>query len=151
MSETRCAIVLAAGQGTRMKSSLIKVLHPVAGRPMVRRVVEAARGAGCDPVIVVVGRQGEQVRRSLADVPGVRFAVQAEQRGTGDAVRCAAPALDRFDGTALLLPGDVPLIRSATLEALAAARERDGALATVLSMEIDEPKWYGRVVRGTDD
>jgi bifunctional UDP-N-acetylglucosamine pyrophosphorylase/glucosamine-1-phosphate N-acetyltransferase len=149
MSETRCAIVLAAGQGTRMKSSLIKVLHPVAGRPMVRRVVEAARGAGCDPVIVVVGRQGEQVRQSLADVPGVRFAVQAEQRGTGHAVRCAAPALDRFDGTALLLPADVPLIRAATLDALAAQRERDGALATVLSMELHEPKWYGRVLRGT--
>jgi bifunctional UDP-N-acetylglucosamine pyrophosphorylase / glucosamine-1-phosphate N-acetyltransferase len=149
MSEARCAIVLAAGQGTRMKSSMVKVLHPVAGRPMVRRVVDAARGAGCDPVIVVIGRQGEQVRRSLADLPGVRFAVQSEQRGTGDAVRCAAPALDRFEGTALLLPGDVPLIRAATLDELAAQRERDGALTTVLSMELDEPKWYGRVLRGT--
>ncbi len=150
MSGARCAIVLAAGQGTRMKSSLIKVLHPVAGRTMVRRVVDAALGAGCDPVIVVVGRQGERVRQELADVPQVRFAVQAEQRGTGDAVHSAAPALEHFRGTALLLPGDVPLIRAATLDELAAQRERDGALATVLSMELDDPKWYGRVIRDDD-
>lgn len=148
MSDSRCAIVLAAGQGTRMKSTTVKVLHPVAGRPMVRRVVDAALAAGCDPVVVVIGRQGEAVREELGDIPGVRFAVQEEQRGTGHAVRCARSAFERFEGAALLLPGDVPLIRAETLDALAARGEASGAPATVLSMELDDPGWYGRIVRG---
>ncbi len=147
MSDTRCAIVRAAGLGTRMKSSLVKVLHPVAGRPMVRRVVDAARTAGCDPVVVVVGRQGDAVRAELEGVPGVRFAVQQEQRGTGHAVRCARTALERFEGRALLLPGDVPLIRAETLADLAAQGEASGAPVTVLSMELEDPGWYGRIVR----
>jgi len=143
----RCAVVLAAGQGTRMKSSRVKVLHPVAGRPMVERVVRAALGAGCDPVVVVVGHQGDEVRASLSGLRGLRFAVQAEPRGTGDAVCAAAEALRGITGTALLLPGDVPLVRAATLDALAAAREDGGAAVTVLSMIPDDPAWYGRLVR----
>ncbi len=150
MSVSRTAIVLAAGQGTRMKSSRVKVLHPIAGRPMVRRVVDAAVAAGCDPVVVVIGRQGDAVRHELEHLPQVRFARQDEQRGTGHAVRCAGPVLERFDGTVLLLPGDVPLIRPETLAALAGQREAEGSAVAVLSMVLDDPGWYGRVVRGKD-
>ena len=143
----RCAVVLAAGQGTRMKSSRVKVLHHVAGRPMVERVVRAALDAGCDPVVVVVGYQGDEVRAALDGLQGVRFAVQTLQRGTGDAVCAAADELAGVDGTALLLPGDVPLIRAQTLDDLAAARERSDSAVTVLSMILEDAAWYGRIVR----
>lgn len=150
MSEARAAVILAAGQGTRMKSSLVKVLHPVAGRPMVRWIVDAAREAGCDPVVVVVGFQGDAVRDALADVPGVAFAEQAQQRGTGDAVRSARAALEGFAGTVVILPGDVPLLPADVVSRLAGAREQSGAAVTVLYVELDEPGWYGRLVRGDD-
>ena len=147
MADSRCAIVLAAGQGTRMKSALGKVLHTVAGRPMVRRVVDAAVWAGCDPVVVVVGHQQERVQTALEPVPRARFAVQEQQLGTGHAVRCAASALELFEGTALILPSDVPLMRSETLADLAQRHETDGNAVTVLSMELADPAWYGRVIR----
>ncbi len=148
MSGRRSAVVLAAGQGTRMRSSLVKVLHAVAGRPMIARVVDAALGAGCDPVIVVVGVQGERVRRALDGEPRVRFAVQRAPRGTGDAVAAAAAEVAALSGTVLLLPGDVPLMRSSTLARLAEEHERGGRAVTVLTMELDDPRWYGRVIRG---
>ena len=147
MSVKRCAVVLAAGQGTRMRSSRIKVMHPVCGRPMVGRVVDAALAAGCAPVVVVVGHQADEVRRALAGIPEVRFAVQAEQHGTGHAVRCAADTLAGECGTALLLAGDVPAIRPETLERLARIHDEDGRAVTVLSMELGDPRAYGRVVR----
>ena len=143
----RCAVVLAAGQGTRMKSSRVKVLHHVAGRPMVERVVRAALDAGCDPVVVVVGYQGDEVRAALDGLESVRFAVQTQQRGTGDAVRAAADELSGVSGTALLIPGDVPLIRPQTLDELATAREVSDSSVTVLSMVLDDAAWYGRIVR----
>lgn len=147
MSAKRVAVVLAAGQGTRMKSSLVKVLHPVAGRPMVERVVRSAREAGCETAVVVIGRQSDQVREALGGMPGVEFAIQEQQLGTGDAVRSAASALAGFDGTVIIVPGDVPLVRASTLRRLAEGHEAAGAAVTVLSMELDEPGWYGRVVR----
>ncbi len=147
MSESRAAVILAAGQGTRMKSSLVKVLHPVAGRPMLRWVVDAAREAGCDPVVVVVGHQQDAVRAALADVPGVVFAEQRRQRGTGDAVRCAGTALDGVEGTVVILPGDVPLLPGGALRTLAEARQQAAAAVTVLTVELDDPGYYGRVVR----
>ncbi len=148
MSVSRSAVVLAAGQGTRMKSARIKVLHPVAGQAMVERVVRSAVAAGCDPVVVVIGHQADAVRAALQGIPQVRFAVQAEPRGTGDAVRSAAPALRGATGTVLLMPGDVPAIRPATLQRLAEGHEASGAAVTVLSMELDDPAWYGRIIRG---
>jgi len=130
-----------------MKSSLGKVLHAVAGQPMVRRVLDAAVGAGCDPVVVVVGHQRERVTEALESLPQARFAVQEQQLGTGDAVRSAAPSLQPFQGTALILPGDVPLMRAETLSELARHHESEGNAVTVLSMVLDDPAWYGRVIR----
>lgn len=147
MSVERIAVVLAAGQGTRMKSSLIKVLHPVAGRPMVERVVLSATGAGCDAAVVVIGRQSDEVREALSARPEVRFAVQEQQLGTGDAVRSASSCARDLEGTVLIIPGDVPLVRASTLRSLADAHEAAGASVTVLSMCLDDAGWYGRIVR----
>src|SRR5690606_18208113 len=104
------AIVLAAGQGTRMKSKRPKVLHEVAGRPMVRHVVDALRRAGAERIIVVVGHGADLVRAALADA-GVEFVEQAEQLGTGHAVMQAAPAAAGFSGSAVGPPGGAPLLR----------------------------------------
>src|SRR5438874_11556951 len=98
MSEGPVAIILAAGHGKRMKSEKAKVLHEVCGRPMIRYVVEAARGAGAHTVVVVVGYGAEQVRDALADEPGVLFATQTRQLGTGDAVKSCHDALRDYQG-----------------------------------------------------
>ncbi len=151
MSAHRRAVVLAAGQGTRMKSSLVKVLHAVAGRPMVERVVRSAIGAGCDAAVVVIGRQSDQVREALGALPEVRFAIQEHQLGTGDAVRAAAGEVGDPGGTVLIVPGDVPLVRASTLRGLAEAHEAAGAAVTVLSMELPDAGWYGRIVRDDEE
>ena len=151
MSKNRSAVVLAAGQGTRMNSSLVKVLHRVCGMPMVERIVRSAAAAGCEPVVVVVGHQADAVKGALAHLPGVAFATQAEQRGTGHAVQAAAEVMAGFThGTALISTADVPLLRAETLGALARSRETSGAAVTVLSMLVDDPSWYGRVIRNAD-
>ncbi|MEZ4335789.1 MAG: NTP transferase domain-containing protein [Sandaracinaceae bacterium] len=116
------AVVLAAGQGTRMKSALPKVLHEIAGRPMVAWPIEAARSAGAERVVVVLGHGKEKVEAALAGFDGVHTALQAEQRGTGHAVQCALPALEGFEGTVVILYGDVPLMEPEAVEALVAAR-----------------------------
>ena len=145
------AIILAAGKGTRMKSDLPKVLHPIGGRPMVRAVVDACRGAGCGRVILVVGYKQELVREALADDPTVEFAVQEEQLGTGHAVVSAAPLMQReaaAGGNAVfVLAGDGPLIRAATLRTLLDRHRSTGSLATLATSVIDDPSGYGRIVR----
>ncbi len=140
------AVVLAAGKGTRMRSSVAKVLHPLLGRPLLSFPIEASRAAGVGRTAVVVGHQAEEVCRVL-DAPDVTFVLQAEQRGTGHAVLCAREALEGFQGTALVLCGDVPLLRPETLRRLEAAHREAGTLVTVLSMEPPEPGGYGRLVR----
>ncbi len=140
------AIVLAAGQGTRMKSDLPKVVHPVGGRPMVCAVVDACREAGCSRVIAVVGYKHEAVRRALAGYPDVQFALQEPQLGTGHAVQCAEPlAVDAE--TVFVLAGDGPLIRSETLGAVLARHRKAGAAATLATSVIDDPTGYGRIIR----
>jgi bifunctional UDP-N-acetylglucosamine pyrophosphorylase/glucosamine-1-phosphate N-acetyltransferase len=138
------AIVLAAGKGTRMKSARSKVLFPVLGRPIVARVVDAARAAGCADVVVVVAADGEAVR---AAVPGCLFAVQPGQRGTGEAVAAARPAVDWTGRTVLILPGDVPLMRKDTLVGLLEDHEAQGAAVTIATMTLPDATGYGRVVR----
>ena len=147
MSEL-AVIVLAAGQGTRMKSGLPKVAHEVAGRPMVVWPVEAALAAGATRVIVVVGHGRELVESILASRfdERVRTAVQAEQRGTGHAAQCALSELEGFEGAVAILYGDVPLIEPSAIEALCAARA-DGALA-LLTCRVPDPSGYGRILRG---
>ncbi|MFC3291705.1 NTP transferase domain-containing protein, partial [Modicisalibacter luteus] len=135
-------VILAAGQGTRMRSAKPKVLHPLAGKPMVRHVIDTAMGLGADRLHVVIGHGAQQVRDSLAECP-LQFAEQTEQKGTGHAV---AQALDGLgDGKVLVLYGDVPLIRRDTLSALLdAVDERRMALLTVA---LADPTGYGRIKR----
>jgi bifunctional UDP-N-acetylglucosamine pyrophosphorylase / glucosamine-1-phosphate N-acetyltransferase len=141
------AIVLAAGQGTRMRSRTPKVLHPICGRPMVLWPVAAAQAAGAAEVIVV-GGPDRAVEPILPE--GITFAVQEHARGTGDAVRAAVPHLTDGDATVLVLCGDVPLVTTEAIADLVAAHERHGAQATVVTMVLDDPAGYGRVVRTAD-
>ena len=147
---TVAAVILAAGKGTRMKSGLVKVLHPAAGRPMIRWVVDAARDAGAAPVVLVVGHQSDAVRSLYSDVAYIRCALQEEQLGTGHAVACARGELAGFSGTILILCGDTPLLRSETLQGLIAFHREKGAALTVLTAVMDNPHGYGRVVRDSD-
>ena len=136
------AIILAAGRGTRMKSSLAKVLHPICGQSMVAHVVSAAQQASLQPV-VVVHHQEAAVRADL-DGCGVLFARQEQTRGTGDAVHSALSVLPE-SGTVLIMAGDAPLIRAETMAALRDAHGDN--VATVLTARIDEPARYGRLIR----
>lgn len=135
-------IVLAAGQGKRMRSELPKVLHPLAGRPLLAHVLDTARALAPRKTIVVHGHGAEQVRAAFAGYD-VEWVLQAEQLGTGDAVRQALPRL-AGDGEVLILYGDVPLVRPASLERLADAA-REGV--AVMTAEVDDPSGYGRVLR----
>jgi bifunctional UDP-N-acetylglucosamine pyrophosphorylase/glucosamine-1-phosphate N-acetyltransferase len=143
------AIVLAAGMGKRMRSDMAKVLHPVRGRPMLDHVLDAVRGAGVGRIVVVIGHQAERVRAAMAG-RGVEFALQAEQLGTGHAVRQAEPLLGQAGGTVFVLCGDTPLLTSGTLRDLYETHRSTGAAATVLTAELEDPSGYGRVVRGPD-
>ena len=141
MAKQLAAVVMAGGIGARMKSATPKHLHPLLGRRMVDWVVEAARGAGVERIVVVASPS----TRDLYD--GVDVAVQEEPRGTGDAVRCAREALGDFDGDLLVLNGDVPALRPETLAALVETHGAAGAAATVLSFEPADAAAYGRIVR----
>jgi bifunctional UDP-N-acetylglucosamine pyrophosphorylase / glucosamine-1-phosphate N-acetyltransferase len=141
------AIVLAAGHGKRMKSEKAKVLHEVCGRPMLHYVVEAARGAGAQSVIVVVGSGAEQVRAALEDEPDVHFATQARQLGTGDAVKVCRPLLEGYQGPALVLVGDEPLIRPGPLADLLERQHRDQAACLLGTAVVPDPTGFGRILR----
>jgi len=140
------AIILAAGEGVRMKSGLAKVLHQVAGKPMVKWVISAVRVVGVERIILVIGHQREKVREALRD-EGVEFVVQARQRGTAHAVLQIEAILREFSGTLLVLCGDVPLLRPETIRALLELHRSTDAVATVLTAELDDPSGYGRIVR----
>lgn len=143
---SRCAsIILAAGQGTRMKSKKPKVLQELLGKPMVEYVVEAAETAGSDPIVVVVGFGGDQVVETLGD--RVKYVWQREQLGTGHAVMMAKEYLTGFDGDVLILYGDTPLLNAETMTALMEARHKNGAAAAVLIARLKDPGSYGRIIR----
>jgi bifunctional UDP-N-acetylglucosamine pyrophosphorylase/glucosamine-1-phosphate N-acetyltransferase len=141
------ALILAAGKGTRMKSDLIKVLHEVAGQPMVSWPLAAAREAGAEEMVVVVGHQAEQVQRVLSGEAGLRIALQEEQLGTGHAVACGLPALSGNSTTVLILCGDTPLLTGVTLQRLALTHHSSKAAVTVLTAKLADPSGYGRIVR----
>ncbi len=147
MSNALAAVILAAGQGTRMKSGLPKVLHEVAGQPMLNHVIRGARTLGAAPIVVVIGHGAERVSAACA-APGVSFALQAEQLGTGHALQCAAAALAGFAGDLLLLCGDVPLLRAETLQALLDHHRAEQSTVTVLTAILADPHGYGRIIRG---
>jgi bifunctional UDP-N-acetylglucosamine pyrophosphorylase / glucosamine-1-phosphate N-acetyltransferase len=142
-------LVLAAGEGTRMRSALPKVLHEAAGRPLLGHVLAAVRALRPERVLVVVGHGGEAVRARFADA-GVDFVEQSRPRGTGDALLSAGGALRDFRGSLLVLYGDQPLVAAPTLEALVGEQRRLGG-AVMLSYAVDEPFGLGRVVRGASD
>jgi len=138
------AIVLAAGKGKRMMSALPKVLHRICGRPMIAYVLDRLADLSIASPIVVVGHEGEQVK---AAVGGVRTVVQAEQGGTGHAVMQAMPLLAGFSGTVLVLYGDVPLLRSETIDVLQTHHREQAASATILTDVPADPTGYGRIIR----
>ncbi|GAB1116290.1 MAG: bifunctional UDP-N-acetylglucosamine diphosphorylase/glucosamine-1-phosphate N-acetyltransferase GlmU [Shewanella algae] len=136
-------VILAAGKGTRMRSDLPKVLHKVAHKPMVQHVIDTAHSLNADKINLVYGYGGDKLMTELGEQP-LNFVLQAEQLGTGHAVAQAIPHIDDND-TVLVLYGDVPLTRKETLEALLAARQNDGV--AVLTVHLDDPSGYGRMVR----
>lgn len=144
MPHSRAAIILAAGQGTRMKSSLAKPLHKVGGRPMLDWTLALAGEAGARETVVVWGAHSPAVR-DRAEAEGVKTALQDPPQGTGHAVSCAKDALSGFEGHAVVLYGDTPLIRPQTVEAVFAALE-GGASVAVLGFEADDPTGYGRLI-----
>ncbi len=144
------SIVLCAGKGTRMKSRVPKVLHSVAGRPLGAWSLARAFELGASPVIAVVGHEAEAVKQGLAPhVSGdLRFALQAEQRGTGHAVMCGLESLPDVADEVLVLYGDTPLLRRESLQALIDAHARASGPLAMLTTTLDEPSGYGRIVRG---
>ncbi|MBP0459209.1 bifunctional UDP-N-acetylglucosamine diphosphorylase/glucosamine-1-phosphate N-acetyltransferase GlmU [Streptomyces montanisoli] len=151
MSVTRPAavVVLAAGEGTRMKSKTPKVLHEICGRSLVGHVVSAARALDPQELVVVVGHAREQVEKHVTDAfEGVRTAYQAEQNGTGHAVRTGLSELGSVpDGVVVVVCGDTPLLSAGTLAALVETHEADRNAVTVLSAEVPDATGYGRIVR----
>jgi len=149
------AVVLAAGEGTRMKSSVPKVLHPLCGRPMLLYVIGALEELELQRIVVVVGHASERVIKTLhseTDVP-LEFVEQRVQRGTGDAVSVGLTVFpDEMDeeDDLIVVPGDTPLLRAETLAGLAREHDESGAAATVLTARLPDPTGYGRIVRGKD-
>lgn len=139
------AVILAAGKGTRMKSKLYKVLHPVAGEAMVQHVIDSVKNAGVETVVTVVGHGAEVVKETLGD--SSQFVHQEEQLGTAHAVNTAKELLNDKKGTTIVVCGDTPLITKDTISSLIAFHESENAKATVLSAKVNNPFGYGRIVR----
>ncbi|WP_392455140.1 bifunctional UDP-N-acetylglucosamine diphosphorylase/glucosamine-1-phosphate N-acetyltransferase GlmU [Chryseomicrobium aureum] len=143
------AVVLAAGKGTRMKSSLYKVLHPVCGKPMVDHVVGNMEKLGASEIVSVVGHGAEMVKETLGDRS--TYVVQEEQLGTAHAVHQAEQVLDGREGTTIVICGDTPLITPETIQQLMETHKEAGAKATILTAIVEDPTGYGRILRGQDD
>ncbi len=149
MHKGLAAVILAAGKGTRMKSALPKVLHPICGQPMLQYPLQAAKQAGVKQLTVVVGHQAETVKQAFADEQ-VSWVEQTEQLGTGHALLCAAESLAGFSGTLLLLCGDVPLLQADILKQSLQYHQHEKAVVTVLTAEMQDPTGYGRIVRNQE-
>ncbi len=150
--QNRVAVILAAGEGKRMKSPLPKVLHELDGVPLVEHVLDLVRGVGLGRSIVVVGHGRDQVISAIGAGRDCEFVVQPEQRGTADAVARAMEVLGDFHGTLVVLSGDVPLLRRETLDRLIREHEEGERGVTILTAELEDPSGYGRIVRdGTGD
>lgn len=143
--ESRYAIILAAGKGTRMKSKLYKVLHPVCGKPMVEHIMNRVTELSPTEIVTIVGHGADLVKAQLAERSA--YALQAEQLGTGHAVLQAAPFLQGKKGTTLVISGDTPLLTSETLERLFEYHEGKHASATILTAHAEDPTGYGRIIR----
>lgn len=141
----RYAVILAAGQGTRMKSKLYKVLHPVCGKPMVQHVVDQVEKLQVQEMVTITGHGAEMVKAQLGEAS--HYALQAEQLGTAHAVMQAQLLLEGKDGITIVVCGDTPLIKAETMEALFKHHEELSAKATILTARIDDPTGYGRIIR----
>ena len=139
-------IILGAGLGTRMKSDKAKVLHEILQKPMVLYVAETARKIAGEKVILVIGHQAEKVRRVVSEKVDVLFALQKEQLGTGHAVSCARPYIPDDVGQVIILCGDVPLLTENTLKRLYNDHVNAGRDVSILAVEIENPKGYGRLL-----
>jgi bifunctional UDP-N-acetylglucosamine pyrophosphorylase/glucosamine-1-phosphate N-acetyltransferase len=146
-------LVMAAGLGTRMKSNRAKVLHELGGSPLIAHVVRAAKALNPQAILVVVGHQAEEVERAaLAEVGDLaRSVLQAQQHGTGDAVESARRELENSDSLVLILSGDVPMIKTETLRKLIEHHNNASAACTILSVRLENPTGYGRIVRDQND
>ncbi|MDG3075949.1 bifunctional UDP-N-acetylglucosamine diphosphorylase/glucosamine-1-phosphate N-acetyltransferase GlmU [Bacillus halotolerans] len=144
--DKRFAVVLAAGQGTRMKSKLYKVLHPVCGKPMVEHVVDEALKLSLTKLVTIVGHGAEEVKKQLGDKS--EYALQAEQLGTAHAVKQAQPFLADEKGVTIVICGDTPLLTAETMEAMLKEHTQKEAKATILTAVAEDPTGYGRIIRG---
>jgi bifunctional UDP-N-acetylglucosamine pyrophosphorylase/glucosamine-1-phosphate N-acetyltransferase len=143
-------IILAAGKGTRMKSDVVKVLHPILGLPMLSYPVDLSlNGIRAEKTIVVVGHQSERIQARFKDHP-LEFVLQAEQLGTGHAVLQAIPLLRSFQGTVLILCGDVPLVKVETVRSFVDAFQSQGSELSVMTVIVENPFGYGRIVRNPE-
>lgn len=142
------AVVLAAGQGTRMKSKLYKVLHPVCGKPMVEHVVDHIRDLDVTKIVSIVGHGAEKVKEQLGDKS--EYVLQEEQLGTAHAVQQAETLLGDLEGTTIVICGDTPLIRPETMKALLEHHQQQAAKATILTTVAENPTGYGRILRNEE-
>ncbi len=141
------SLIMAAGMSTRMKSARSKVLHEVCGKMILEYVLDAARGAGIGEQIVIVGAMRDQVQAAFASAKDVAWVVQEPQRGTGHAAMVARKALAGFRGDVVVLVGDAPMIRPETVRTLLETHRREQAAVTLVTAILDDPKWFGRIVR----
>ncbi len=139
-------VILAAGKGTRMKSDLPKVLHPLNDRPMIHYVVDVAEAINSAKTVLIIGHKRELVKEMTAD-RNVEYAVQDPQLGTGHAVMQTQPNFESYEGNVLVLSGDVPLLRAESIQKLIDYHVENDRLATLLTAEMEDPTGYGRVVR----
>ncbi|MDZ5034185.1 sugar phosphate nucleotidyltransferase, partial [Clostridium perfringens] len=146
----KCALILAAGQGTRIKSDLPKVLHKVCGKEMVNHVIDTMRKANIEDMDVIIGKGAELVKEKTA-LKNVSYSLQEEQLGTGHAVKCAFEFLKGKKGVVGVFCGDAPLIKPETVESLFKTHIENNNSATLLSSIVDDPTGYGRVVRANDE
>jgi bifunctional UDP-N-acetylglucosamine pyrophosphorylase/glucosamine-1-phosphate N-acetyltransferase len=150
MNENPTVVILGAGLGTRMKSEKAKVLHEAGGDTLLNQIIRAALAITVPgKIVVVVGHQAEKVQQSV-HVTGVRFALQREQKGTGDAARCARSVIDADDGFLMILNGDGPLLKSETLKALLETAQTHGHGGALVTTALEDPTGYGRVIKDED-
>ena len=147
MQERFVTIIMAAGKGKRMNNSLPKVLHLLAGQPLVRYVIDLARKVGSERIILVVGHRYDLVEAATNE-DGVEYVIQKKQLGTGDAVKVCQKSLNGYSGDVLVLSGDVPLMKAETVEAAWKLHRSSNAAVTVFTFKAEEAFGYGRIVRG---
>lgn len=146
--DTFCVIILAAGKGTRMKSSVQKVLHTIFGKPIISHIVEIVQNLKPDKILVVVGHQKEAVKKNLAG-NGVEFVEQPKPLGTGDAVKQTEKILKNYRGDVLIICGDTPLLQAKTLKSLLKLHRKKQPAATILTALLKNPFGYGRIKRNS--